>query len=57
MFQIGQWVEWYAPTRKRHVTGRIHAVNGEKAYIVTRTYDGRGHHWYVPFKRLRKVEL
>jgi hypothetical protein len=57
MLQIGDWVRWYSPTRKRDIIGQIYDFRPNKAFIITKTWDGRGHHYYVPFKRLRKVTL
>jgi hypothetical protein len=57
-FRYGDVVSWYSKRRKRVMTGTIEGFVGTThAYIIVRTWDGRGHHWIEPKRILRKVKL
>lgn len=55
-FQVGDWVRWHSKKRKRWMTGQIVDLEGYRALIIVTTWDGRGHHWREPFRKLRRIE-
>ena len=57
MFKIGDFVLWYSKTRRKNLTGQIVNLLSEHAYVIHTTWDGVGHHWYVKYGRLRKINL
>lgn len=57
MYKIGDWVTWHSKTHKRWITGQIVQVRRYTAMIIWTTWDGRGHHWVEPYRKLRKVNL
>ena len=56
-FQIGDWVKWHSKTKGRWMSGQIADLYPHKAMILWTTWDGREHHWFKPYSRLRKVAL